>query len=123
MKVFQKLFATKIQNPGSSSLTKVITRDCLSLLDSVHSVYCSQTPPARENRPGYTGSALVSLASSEVLRAGLHSRKLVTLKFQVPQALTSFGTAGIFCAYHRHMPILNDSACIIGIDVQSVQSS
>ena len=32
IKVFQKFFATKIQNPGGSSLTKVHTRDCLSLL-------------------------------------------------------------------------------------------
>ena len=26
-----EVFATKIQNPGGSSLTKVLTRDCLSL--------------------------------------------------------------------------------------------
>ena len=32
IKVFRKFFATKIQNPGGSSLTKVLTRDCLSLL-------------------------------------------------------------------------------------------
>ena len=32
IKVFQKFFATKIQNPGGSSLTKVLTRDCLSLV-------------------------------------------------------------------------------------------
>ena len=36
IKVFQKFFVTKIQNPGGSSLTKVLTRDCLSLLYSAH---------------------------------------------------------------------------------------
>ena len=34
IKVFQKFFATKIQNPGGSSLTKVLTRDCLSLVNT-----------------------------------------------------------------------------------------
>ena len=32
IEVFQKIFGTKIKNPGSSSLTNVLTRDCISLL-------------------------------------------------------------------------------------------
>ena len=32
IKVFQKCFATMIQNPGGSSLTNVLTQNCHSLL-------------------------------------------------------------------------------------------
>ena len=38
IKVFRNSFGTQIQNPGGSSLTKVLTRDCLSL---------SAAPPAQ----------------------------------------------------------------------------
>ena len=43
IKVFQKFFATKIQNPGGSSLTKVLTRDCLSLVHTLHCTAVYQT--------------------------------------------------------------------------------
>ena len=44
--LIQKFFVTKIQNPGSSSLTKVLTRDCLSLVYQIYQLiahYSTQT--------------------------------------------------------------------------------
>jgi hypothetical protein len=46
IKVVQKFFVTKIQNPGGSSLIKVPTRDCLSLLYSAASNIYSREQPS-----------------------------------------------------------------------------
>ena len=39
LSVSEVFFATKIQNPGVSSLTKVLTQDCLSLITVVYLVF------------------------------------------------------------------------------------
>ena len=53
-KVFQKFFfATKIQNPGVSSLTKVLTQDCLSLITMVYSVFGPVLSPLEHQKVSF----------------------------------------------------------------------
>ena len=73
IKVFRNFFGTHIQNPGGSSLTKVLTRDCLSLIYSSTEILlsCNISNNFQVKLGSFQALPVYSVANSDASRRAL----------------------------------------------------